>query len=240
MSNNDHLILISGKTATGKSLSLRNIPDPKGVMYLNCESNKKLPFKSGFQEHTIVDPLQIFQAFTHAETVPSIHTIVIDSLTYMMDMYVTVHVNSAADTRKAWGDYAAFFRTLMNQYVARSTKNVIFTAHTQDILNESEMVMDTMVKVNGSLMNIGIESFFSTVISTKKVSLKDLEGYENPLLTFTDEEKALGYKYVYQTKLTKKTVNERIRSPIDMWSVNETFINNDAGALLTRLQEYYQ
>lgn len=240
MSNNDHLILISGKTATGKSLSLRSIADPKGVMYLNCEANKKLPFKSGFQEHTIVDPLQIYQAFTHAETLPHIHTIVVDSLTYMMDMYETLHVLTAADTRGAWSDYAAFFRTLMTQYVARSTKNVIFIAHTQDILNESEMVMDTMVKVKGSLMNIGVESFFSTVVSTKKVSLTDLEGYESDLLTFTDEEKALGYKYVFQTKLTKKTINERIRAPIDMWPVKETYINNDAENLLTRLREYYQ
>ena len=240
MSNNDHLILISGKTATGKSLSLRSIADPKGVMYLNCEANKKLPFKSGFQEYTIVDPLQVYQAFTHAETLPHIHTIVVDSLTYMMDMYETLHVLTAADTRGAWSDYAAFFRTLMTQYVARSTKNVIFIAHTQDILNESEMVMDTMVKVKGSLMNIGVESFFSTVVSTKKVSLTDLEGYESDLLTFTDEEKALGYKYVFQTKLTKKTINERIRAPIDMWPVKETFINNDAENLLTRLREYYQ
>lgn len=240
MASNDHLILISGKTATGKSLSLRGIENPEGVMYLNCESNKKLPFKSKFQELTILDPLQIFEAFTHAENCPNVHTIVIDSLTYMMDMYESVHVNTAADSRKAWGEYGNFFKILMSSYVAKSTKNVVFIAHTQDIMNEVEMVMDTLVKVKGSLMNTGIESYFSTVISTKKVPIKDLENYKNPLLVITDEDKLLGYKYVFQTKLTKKTVNDRIRSPIEMWSIDETYIDNNVGNVITRLKEYYE
>ena len=35
---NDHLILLGGKSATGKSASLMGLKDPEGVMYLNCES----------------------------------------------------------------------------------------------------------------------------------------------------------------------------------------------------------
>lgn len=35
---NDNLVLICGESTTGKSASLRNIPKPEGVMYLNCES----------------------------------------------------------------------------------------------------------------------------------------------------------------------------------------------------------
>jgi hypothetical protein len=35
---NDHLVLISGASATGKSACLMGLNDPKGVMYLNCES----------------------------------------------------------------------------------------------------------------------------------------------------------------------------------------------------------
>jgi RNase adaptor protein for sRNA GlmZ degradation len=35
---NDHLVLVSGKSASGKSASLMFMDDPKGVMYLNCES----------------------------------------------------------------------------------------------------------------------------------------------------------------------------------------------------------
>lgn len=237
--SNDHLVLISGKSATGKSASLMNMKDPTGVMYLNCENNKKLPFKADFKQYTITDPYQVYEAFTAAEDQAANHTIVIDTLTYLMDMFETVHVLSSSNTMKAWGDYSQFMKKLMSQYVAKSSKNGIFLAHTMDILNEKEMAMETLVKVKGSLMNQGIESFFSTVISSKKVTLSKLVGYENDLLTITDEEQALGFKYVFQTKLTKETVNERIRSSLGMWSVKETFIDNNVQHVIDRLQHYY-
>ena len=236
---NNNLVLISGKSASGKSASLMNIKNPEGVMYLNCENNKALPFKSKFKEYTITDPLQVYEALTHAETDPTIHTIVIDSLTYLMDMYETVHVVNSSNTMKAWGDYAQFFKELMSQYVAKSTKNIMFTGHTMDIVNESEMVSETYVKVKGSLMNTGIESFFSTVISSKKVTIKKLEPFKSDLLNITPEEEALGFKYVYQVRLTKETVNERIRCPLGMWKTSETYIDNDLNLVINRLHEYY-
>lgn len=215
------------------------IKNPEGVMYLNCENNKKLPFKSKFKEFTIVDPKQVYEAFKHAETDPDIHTIVIDTLTYLMDMYETVHVLTSRNTMQAWGEYAQFFKRLMSQYVATSTKNVIFLAHTSDILNEKEMAMETLVKVKGSVMNNGIESYFSTVLSSKKVSINQLSGFENDLLEITPEEEALGFKYVFQTKLTRDTVGERIRSSMGMWSQAETYIDNNVQNVIDRLQQYY-
>lgn len=35
---NDHLVLLCGKSATGKSTSLMGMENPEGVMYLNCEA----------------------------------------------------------------------------------------------------------------------------------------------------------------------------------------------------------
>ncbi len=35
---NDNLVLIGGKSATGKSLSLMFMDKQEGVMYLNCEN----------------------------------------------------------------------------------------------------------------------------------------------------------------------------------------------------------
>ena len=88
----------------------------------------------------------------------------------------------------------------MNQYVATVGKTVIILAHTMDVMNEAEMVNETLVKVKGSLMNQGIESYFSTVISSKKVSLKNLKEYGSKFLNITPEEEALGFKYCFQTK----------------------------------------
>ena len=67
---NDHLVLVSGKTATGKSASLADLIQPEGVMYLNCENGKKLPFKAKFKQHTVTDTSQIYQGFIEAENMP--------------------------------------------------------------------------------------------------------------------------------------------------------------------------
>ena len=236
---NDHLILVCGKSATGKSASLMDMDKPEGVMYLNCENGKKLPFKSAFKELIVVDPDQVYQAFTEAEAMPEIHTIIIDSLTYLMDMYEGTKVLNAANSMKAWGDYAQFWKILMSQVVAVSTKNVVFMAHTSDVLNEAEMINETLVKVKGSLMNQGIESYFTNVISTKKLPLSKIKD-KNSLFTTTPLEEQLGFKYVFQTSLTKETVNERIRSPMGMWKTDETYINNNLQNVIDRLHEYYK
>lgn len=236
---NDHLVLVSGKSATGKSASLMFLEDQPGVMYLNCESGKRLPFRNSFKSYTVTDPMQVFEAIEVAETKPEIHTIVIDTLTYLLDMYESIYVINSANTMKAWGDFAQYFKSLMQQYVARSSKNIIFLAHSADTANEAEMIMETKVPVKGALKNNGIESYFSVVISSKKVPLKMLRDYRSPLLTITPEEEALGFKYVFQTKLTKETVNERIRGPIGLFSTAETYVDNNLQLVLNRLREFY-
>lgn len=236
---NDNLVMLCGKSATGKSASLMGLENPEGVMYLNCESGKKLPFKSKFKQFVITDPLQVNEAFEQAENMPNIHTIVVDSLTYLLDMYESIYVLPSANGMKAWGDFAQYFKTLMQSYVAKSTKNVIFTAHTSDTLNEAEMLMETKVPVKGSLKNNGIESYFSVIIASKKLNLKGLKDYGSALLTITPEEEALGFKYVFQTKITKETVNERLRGPLGMFSTKETFIDNNMQLVMNQLKDYY-
>jgi hypothetical protein len=236
---NDHLVLVGGESACGKSASLMNLQNPERWMYLNCESGKRLPFKSRMKKYTITDPYQVYEAFDFAESQPDIEGICIDSITYLMDMFESVHVLPSTNTMKAWGQYAQFFKNLMQVKVARSSKNVIFTAHTLSELNEDTMSYQTKVPVKGSLKNQGVESYFSVVLSAKKLKLKDLEAYSSPLLTITEEEEMLGYKYVFQTRLTKATVNERIRGPLGMWTPAETFINNDVQLVMNRLHEYY-
>lgn len=240
MSNiNDNLVLLGGKSATGKSASLMYLDKPEGVLYLNCESGKRLPFKTSFIQKTVTDPLQIYEAFDWAQTQPDIHTVVVDSLTYLLDMYETVYVYNSANGQKAWGDFAQYFKTLMQQYVASSTKKVIFIAHTSDVLNETEMLMETKVPVKGSLKNNGVESYFSLVIASKKVALKHLKDYSSDLLTITPKEEALGFKYVFQTQITKETVNERLRGPIGLFTTEETFTDNDMQKIFNKLEEYY-
>ena len=243
---NHRCILIAGKSASGKTASLRNLKKPEGVLYLNCEAGKELPFATNdkgepanFVNVNVTHPKQVNKYLKEIEKEPECHTVIIDTMTYLMDMFESKVVLEAANTMKAWGEYAQYFKRLMQEDVAVSTKNVIFLAHTRDILNEAEMVMETLVKVKGSLMDQGIESYLNNVVASKKVPLSKLEGCNSPFLTITPEEEALGFKYVFQTRLTKETVNDRIRGPIGLRTPEETYIDNDVQLLMNKLHAYY-
>lgn len=238
---NDQLVLISGESATGKSMSLAGLENQEGVLYLNCEAGKKLPFKNKFTTHTITDPYQIFEAFEFAKGkgAGKYHTLAIDTVTFLMDMYESVHVLPATNTMKAWGNYGQYFKELMQQHVAASELNVIFTGHTLSKLNEQTGIIETSVPVKGSLKNQGVEAYFSTVVSTKKIPLRMLEPYANDMLNITEDDELVGYKHVFQTRLTKETVGERIRSPMGLFTREQTFIDNNAQALLNHLKNYY-
>ena len=236
---NNNLVLIVGKSGSGKSASLRNLKDPSGVIYLNCESGKELPFAAKFKQKKITDPRQVPAIIEQAEEHESVHTIIVDTITFLMDMFESNLVLKSKNKMEGWSNYAQYWKGLMQQSVAKSNKNIIMLAHTMDVLNESEGVMETLVKVKGSIMNQGIEAYFCNVIACKKIPVTTLANYNNDLLNIEPEEEALGFKYVYQTKLTKETVHERLRGPLGLWNTDETYIDNDAQLVLDRLHQYY-
>lgn len=57
--------------------------------------------KDGKAGLVITDPMQIMEAFDAAENMPHIHTIVIDTLTYLLDMYESLYVLNSTNTMKA-------------------------------------------------------------------------------------------------------------------------------------------
>lgn len=242
---NHNLVLVSGVSGTGKSMSLRNIKDPEGVLYLNCESNKALPFQAStkFMTRTINDPYKVYDYIEQVAARPDkCHTIAIDTITFLMNMYESMYIVGSSNTQQGWGNYSQYFQNLMQQYLSKVPQRVVLFGHTAEMI-DNDKVSHVAVKVKGSLMNNGVEAFFSNVISTKKMSLKKLEAYKenNPSLTFTPKEEMLGFKHVFQTQLTKDTINERIRCPEEppLWTIPETFINNDLELVFQRLSAYY-
>ena len=151
---NDQLVLISGFSGTGKSAALRTLRNQGRWMYLNTEAGKRLPFKNKFQSFRVIDPYQIYEAFDYAcpggPGAADIDGIIIDSVTFMMDMFETMYVVNSANTMKAWSDFAQFFKTVMGK-VARFEKPVIMTAHVLDVLDEKNMEMKTSVPIKGAL-----------------------------------------------------------------------------------------
>ena len=110
---------------------------------------------------------------------------------------------------------------------------------------EMKSAMSTMTPIIEEDSGVDSLSNFSTNERNFQMPEKDFileinkQKGESKMLNIDDEEELLGYKYVYQTKLTKDTVNERIRSPMRMWSVKETYIDNNLQHVLNRLHEYY-
>ena len=97
---NNHLVLLCGKSAVGKTTSLRNILNPKGVAYMNCEAGKAPTFACEFNQVTVTDPLQVPQSIEALLGNPKYHTIIIDSLSFLMQMYESVYVLNAVNSQK--------------------------------------------------------------------------------------------------------------------------------------------
>jgi hypothetical protein len=237
---NDQLVLVAGESGSGKSASLRNIRNQEKWVYLNCEAGKRLPFRNKFISVTITDPYEIFDYFQQAMDNPDkIDGVIIDTITFLMEMFESIHINRAADTQKAWGAYFQFFKELMQEKVAAFGKPVVILGHTLTTYDQKSLSNKVSVPVKGALKNNGIEAYFSTVVATKKIELSDLAKFDQNLLTITPEDEALGYKHVFQTQLTKSTTGERIRSPMGMFRQDQTFMDNDVQKLIDHLDEYY-
>ena len=127
----------------------------------------------------------------------------------------------------------------MQDKVANSPKTFIFLAHAATILDEEAMMKQTSVPVKGQLRNMGVESFFTTVVMSKQVPLRLVEPFKNTLLNVSEDDRERGVKYVFQTRMTKESAGEKIRSPQGMWDKSETFIDNNMQYVLDRLNTYY-
>ena len=156
---NNQLVLICGYSATGKSASLRNIRDQQDWVYINSEAGKRLPFKNDFMTLRLDDPETVMAAFDEATNTPSIKGIIVDSLTFLMDMYESQYVLPAANTMKGWSNYNQFFKRLLQEKVVKFGRPVMFTAHVMDTLDEKTMEMRTAVPVKGALKGQGVEAY---------------------------------------------------------------------------------
>ena len=101
---------------------------------------------------------------------------------------------------------------------------------------------------NGRLeMSIGVDCLLAAIEYGLEMRAEEFEVTDKSkwlgeivnALHIEEEEKELGFKHVFQTKVTNKTTGTRIRSPLKLFSKDQTFIDNDAQQLLDILAEYY-
>ena len=238
MSSNNHIVLVMGKPNTGKSTSLRNLKTQESMIYLNTDL-KALPFKSKFLKTIdVADAMDVIGYIQQIEEVPTVTGAVLDTLTFLMSMYERQYVLNSTNTQKAWGDYGNFYRDFIHA-IKSGTKDYAILAHEDTILNEQTMQMESKVPVKGSVGKTGVEADFTTILSTKEISVKKLEAYQNDLLHITDEEREDGVKRVFCTRISKEFIGDKTRSAMGLWKRNELFIDNDLDQVFTRLREYY-
>lgn len=238
MSSNNHIVLVMGKPNTGKSTSLRNLKNQESMIYLNTDL-KALPFKSKFLKTIdVADAMDVIGYILQIEEVPTVTGAVLDTITFLMSMYERQYVLNATNTQKAWGDYGNFYRDFIHA-IKSGTKDYAILAHEDTILNEQTMQMESKVPVKGSVGKTGVEADFTTILSTKEISVKKLEAYQNDLLHITDEEREDGVKRVFCTRISKEFIGDKTRSAMGLWKRNELFIDNDLDQVFTRLREYY-
>ena len=238
MSQNKNIVLIMGKPNTGKSTSLMKLANQDKMVYMNTDL-KELPFKSRFLKSVdVADAIDVLSYINEIENAPVVEGAVLDTLTFLMSMYERQYVAHAANGQKAWGDYGNFYKEFIHAIKAGS-KDYAILAHEDTVLNEQSMQMETRIPVKGSVGKVGVEADFTTILSTKQMPIKKLEGFENDLLHITDEEREDGFKYVFVTRVTKDSIGEKMRSAIGLWNRNELYIDNDLNQVFARLKEYY-
>lgn len=239
MSQNKNIVLIMGKPNTGKSTSLMKLANQDKMVYLNTDL-KELPFKSRFLKSVdVADAMDVLSYINEIENAPMVEGAVLDTLTFLMSMYERQYVANAANGQKAWGDYGNFYKEFIHAIKAGS-KDYAILAHEDTVLNEQSMQMETRIPVKGSVGKVGVEADFTTILATKQMPIKKLEGFENDLLHITDEEREDGFKYVFVTRVTKDSIGEKMRSAIGLWNRNELYIDNDLNQVFARLKEYYE
>jgi len=235
----NRIVLVMGKASSGKTASLRNLKDPEGVLYLNYDG-KGLPFKHSFKEVKVDDVAETLNYLDAVSEREDIHTVIIDTITFMMNMYETQYVVYSSNTMKAWGDYGQFYKQVLHKCKV-SGKNVIVLAHEDTAFVESEGIFDVRVPIKGAVAKIGVEADFEVILASKKVPLKKLEFLnKTPLLQPESTDEVYGFKYVFQTMIDKDTVNEKMRSPMGFWKYpEEKYINNDLQLVIDKLNEYF-
>jgi hypothetical protein len=250
---NKKTILIEGVSGSGKTSSFQDIPAElqKYVLFLNCEG-KELPFAHDMTEFRVTEPYQVHLALKRIiEGQPFKHKsgelitpqmVGLDSFTFLMDMFVAQYVNTAEDTRGAWGDYATFIRTTMLDLVAKL--HIPFLATTHILQNDD---MENMEKVSRAAIQGGIgkgnglEAYFTTVVYAKRMRMKDIKDFIEgaTMLTISEEEEFDEKKHVFVTRPAKQHSGDRIKSPRGMFSPKDLYMDNSIPKLITHINDFY-
>ncbi len=217
---NKKMILIVGPTSTGKTTSLRNLPLERSA-YIDIDRKSIKGFKDmdKFKEWVKLDYIDhLIPGLIGLEADPDCDYIIIDTLSFGLDMFVAQHIDTAADTRAAWGEYKKWYKELIH-HIKTSKKSYIILMHDKSIFNEESMEVKTTAYAQGSISG-KIEADFAVVAYTHK---------------YVNEDGLPAYGFLVGP--TKETIALSAKAPMGMF--NEPLVpDNDILTLFKAIEEY--
>jgi len=227
MNFNKKVVLINGRSGTGKTFSLKNLIQNHGdkVAYLDLDGKHALPFrgKNKIAKYIVPeDPLHLVPGVMSLEKNEEIEYIVIDTMSHWLRLLEQQYVIRSDDSRGAWGKiYQAQLFDLIDFATHKSKKTWIFLSHVQEgDIENGKIPVKSFVK--GSTKSIGIESFFNFVIYTDVTDCDDCPE---------------GVSYRFQVKKTKETTHLSVKTPYDMF--DSPYVEpNDIMLILDAIDRY--
>lgn len=220
MAENQKIFLLIGDSGSGKTSSMRNMPLEKTAL-LNTEQKTMLPFKGAnrLYKHGSISNVDTFlPALDKLIEDEKVEYIVLDSLSFLLNMFEMQKVRTSTNTMKAWGDYGDFYKQIIHK-IKSSKKNFVIMVHPKDVYDEKTMIMKTTAFSKGS--NSGfIEADFNVVVYT------DVSIGEDELP-----------RYRFLVKKTKETIGKSVKSPFDMFKTPYTE-SNDIMEVFAAIDEY--
>jgi len=218
---NKKMILVVGPTGSGKTTSLRNLDKTKTV-YIDFDRKAIKAFRDmdKFREWVKIDFIDhLMPGLAGLESDPECDTIVIDTLSFALDMFVAQKIDTAADTRAAWGDYKKWYKEMIH-FAKSSSKSYIFLTHEKSSYNEASMEVKTTAYAQGSISGM-IEADFAVVAYSHK---------------YVDEATGLP-AYGFLVGPTKDTIALSAKSPMGMFG-SPLLKDNDVIELLEAADSY--
>lgn len=240
MLKNGFILGITGRANTGKTTSLRHLKNIEGVLRINCDvSQMDMPFISNIKKVNLNNPLEIFGIIEAAKNDNKIHTIVIDTLTSLVNLYTErVFPTLESAYGNQWKEFTAFFNKLLVTALPDTKKVCIVIAHS--VPEEDNKIIYSNVALSGQLGKKGFASFFDLLVVADFLDLEsNIELPENKLFKITDDEKLDQIKYILQVRKMPQSVhNPLIRHPIDFWDRHEAQIDSNIQLVLDRMDQY--
>ena len=204
MTKQQELYLIVGRPNSGKTFALQYLNDAETTVYLNCD-RKDLPHKCNYMVNAdIHDPYDITVDGGFLDEIlgnTKVTTVILDTLTDLMGLFERKYIQTAHDSRKAWGDYGTFYGSLMDRLKLISmTKTVIVCAHVNTEMNSESGSVEDDIPLSGKAKKRGAAADYTKILTAKMMSVTELDKYPNNLLTITDQDREDNCKNVFMTR----------------------------------------